>query len=94
MRALIQEVVDELKQKSFEELSEISEHSSAKREVEGKAITVSIWRDRISDEELQIVVQGYRHFALGIGKMDAIGFQVTKWGEFRDLRREEIYEFI
>mgnify|MGYP001286519177 CR=1 FL=1 len=94
MRALIQEVADELKQKSFEELSEIPEHASTKRKVEGKAVTVSVWRDRVSDSELQIVVQGYRHFALGIGKMDAIGFQMTRNGDLRELRRDEIYEFV
>lgn len=94
MRTLIQEVADELKQKSFDELWAISEHASTKRNYEGMSVTVSIWRDRLSDTELQIVVQGYRHFALGIGKMDAVGFQVNRSGDLRELRRDEIYEFV
>jgi hypothetical protein len=94
MRTLIQEVADELQKRGFENLAEIPEHSSTKQKVEGKDVTVSIWRDRISDVELQIVVQGYRHLALGVGKMDAIGFRITKNGDVRELRRDEIYEFI
>jgi hypothetical protein len=94
MRSLIQEVADDLKRRGFEELAALPAHSSTKREIEGKAVTVSIWRDQISNMELQIVVQGYRHWALGIGKMDAIGFQISKNGDFRELRRDEIYEFI
>jgi hypothetical protein len=94
MRTLIQEIADELKQKSFDELWGIFEHASAKRNFEGKAVTVSIWRDRLSDTEVQIVVQGYRHFALGIGKIGAVGFQMTKSGNLRELRRDEIYQFV
>ncbi len=94
MRALIQEVADGLKQKSFDELLDLAEHASTKLKFEGRAVTVSIWRDRVGDEEIQLVVQGYRHFVLGIGKMDAVGFHLTRHGELRDLRREELYEFI
>ena len=93
MRALIQEVADRLKQKSFDELLDVAEHASTKSSFEGMAVTVSIWRDRVGDEEIQIVVQGYRHFVLGVGKMDAVGFHLTRNGEVRELRREELYEF-
>jgi hypothetical protein len=93
MRTLIQQVADELQKRGFENLAKIPEHSSTKQKFEGKDVTVSIWRDRISDVELQIVVQSYRHWALGVGKMDATGFRITKNGDVRELRRNEIYEF-
>ncbi len=94
MNDLIESRLSELKEKPFAELSELDAYQAEKVRKGGKVITVAVWKDMVGGSELQIVVQTYRRWFLGIGKMDAEGFKVNDCGVVQDLKKEEIYEFI
>lgn len=94
MNNLIESRLSELKKKSFLALLELENYQAEKVVEDGKNVTVAIWKDVVGENELRIVVQTYRHWFLGIGKMDAEGFKVNKSGVVIDLKKEEIYEFI
>lgn len=94
MQEIIEQRVSQLKQKSFEELSQIESGRSEKVIEDGRTLVISIWKDFISDDELRVVVQVYRHWILGIGKMAADGFRVNGSGDVFDLKKEELYEYI
>lgn len=83
----------ELKEKSFKELSQLQPYQVEKVTRRGKTTTLSIWKDDISEAELRIVVQLYRHLFLGIGRMEADGFCINRNGSIRKLSKQEIYEF-
>lgn len=57
-------------------------------------VTLAIWKEVVNGDELKVVVQTYRHWFLGLGKMDAGGFTMNDAGVVRDLKREDLYEFI
>ena len=90
---LIESRLSSLKEKPFDELSELAPCQSEKVNRDGKVFTLSIWKDQISNEEIRIVVQIYRHLFLGIGRMAADGFRIEKSGARKKLSREELYEF-
>lgn len=83
-----------LKKKSFIELSQLEDYQGEKVTQNGKSCTVAVWKDAISDDELRIVIQIYRYWFLGIGKMDADGFKIDSEGKISDLTKEELYDFI
>lgn len=86
--------LSDLKKKSFLELSQLEDCQGEKVAQNGKSCTVTVWKDMIGDDELRIVVQVYRYWFLGIGKMDADGFKMNSEGKISELTKEELYEFI
>lgn len=94
MKDLIEMRLSELKQKSFTELLQLGDYQGEKVKKNGKAFTVAVWKDEVSDNELRIVVQVYRYWFLGVGKMEAEGFRIDNTGKVDNLSKEEIYEFI
>ncbi|WP_447896503.1 hypothetical protein [Stenotrophomonas acidaminiphila] len=90
MNTLIESNLVALKKQSFPELEKLPSHQGKK--FDGK-ITLSVWKDTTTNQELRIVVQAYRHLILGIGRMEAKGFVISRAGEISDLTKEEIYEF-
>ena len=61
----------------------------------GKPLAIIVtWLDFIDDDTIQVVVQSYRRFVLGVGKMNAAGFEKTVKGQLRRLEDREIYEFV
>jgi len=86
--------LSDLKKKSFVELSQLEDYQGEKATQNGRSCTVAVWKDVISDGELRIVVQVYRYWFLGIGKMDADGFRITSEDKISDLTKDELYEFI
>ena len=93
MRDVIEDRLKELKQKSFRELALLPQYEGEKSTSGGKVITVSVWKEMPDEHQIQIVVQGYRHWFLGIGYMHAQGFIIDDRGNMRDLATKEIYEF-
>lgn len=83
-----------MKTKSFIELSRIKDYQGEKISHEKKTYTVAVWKDMINAHELRIVVQTYRYWFLGIGKMDAEGFIINSDNMINDLTKEELYDFI
>lgn len=94
MKELIENRLLELKEKPFSELVELEPCQSEQVSNNGKRVIVSVWKDEVGEGELRIVVQAYRRWFLGIGKMDAQGFLSSRSGEIRDLSKEDLYEFI
>jgi hypothetical protein len=94
VEALIGTCLSELRQKSFTELLQLEDYQGEKVKKNGKTFTVAIWKDVMNEHKLRIVVQVYRYWFLGIGRMDAKGFIIDDTGKVEDLSKEAIYEFI
>lgn len=58
-----------------------------------RSAKLAVWKDEISPGTTRVVVQGYRPYFLGVGKMMAKGFAVDSSGTVRDLAQDELYEF-
>lgn len=93
MDDLIEIRLSELKKKSFAELLLLEDYQGEKIEKRGKKFTVSVWKDQLSDSKLRIVVQVYRYWFLGIGKMDAEGFEINNEGKINSIRKTDMFEF-
>lgn len=93
MKALLDSRLDELRKKSFAELADLPASQSEPAMLGTKRVTVTVWTDRTGSHELRVVVQAYRHWALGLGRMAAQGFSIDSAGAIRDLRPDELYEF-
>jgi hypothetical protein len=83
----------DLKKKSFSELSQLAPYQAEKIRQGKKLFTVAIWKDSVNETELRVVIQVYRPFFLGIGRMAADGFRIQKNNAVEGLSREELYEF-
>ena len=94
MNNVISPRLRELKQQSFAELSRLADYQGERVRMGGKSFTLSVWKDSISDHEVRVVVQAYRPWVLGIGRMAAQGFVIDRSGAIRDLKNEELYDFI
>ena len=90
---LLKSRLNELREKSFSELSQLAPYQAEKIGPGKKLFTVAIWKDSVSETELRVVVQVYRPFFLGIGRMAADGFRIQKNNTVEDLSREELFEF-
>lgn len=93
MKELSEKYISELKKKSFAELFQLENYQGEKVIHNGKSFTVAVWKDTISSDELRVVVQIYRYWFLGIGKMYADGFKINKENALSTLTKEELYEF-
>lgn len=93
MNNIVNDRVEALKQKSFSELSLLDNYQCEKSKEEGVKVTIGIWKDEVGEGELRIVVQCYRHWILGIGRMSAAGFLIDSRGYTVDLEKEDIYDF-
>ncbi len=94
MNELVEKYLSDLKRKNFMELSQLENYQGEKIIQNEKSYTISIWKDMINNNELRIVVQIYRYWFLGIGKMEAEGFRINRDGNISDLTKKELYEFI
>lgn len=94
MNKLVEKYLSNLKRKNFIELSQLESYQGEKIIQNKKSYTISIWKDMISNNELRIVVQIYRYWLLGVGKMEADGFRINRDGNISDLTKKELYEYI
>jgi hypothetical protein len=91
--SIIQSQLSELREKSFSELAQLPPYQGTKTKQNGKALTISIWKDLVNDGEIRIVVQVYRHLFFGVGRMTADGFRINSGGVIHRLSRRELYDF-
>lgn len=94
MKELVSNRSLKLQAKSFSELAELNEYESERVKESGKTIHLSVWTDKIGEDELQVVIQAYRPLFLGFGKMYAQGFRINKSEEIKILQSEDLYEFV
>lgn len=59
----------------------------------GRAATLAVYKDELRPGLVRVVVQLYRPFFLGVGKVTAKGFTVDLSGKLQDLAQEQLYEF-
>ena len=93
MTSIVQSQLSELKKRSFSELTQHPPYQGKKMKQNGKALTISVWKDIVNDGEIRIVVQVYRHFIFGIGRMTADGFRINSQGVIHRLSAQELYDF-
>lgn len=94
MHELFEKRLSDLKKKSYVELLQLESYQGEKVTQNGKTYTVAVWKDATDNDELRVVVQVYRYWFLGIGKMDADGFRINSEDKISNLKNEELYEFI
>lgn len=83
-----------LRKLSFQELALRPPYEDEQVSAPDEAGIVATWIDVISDYKVRVVVQAYSPGWLGAGSMYASGFEMTSCGAIRDLRGDELYEFI
>lgn len=94
MKALMEQRLSDLKQLSYDELLRLSDYSGDKKHINGKIYSIGTWKSTAEDGRIEIVVQVYRPWFLGIGKMSAQGIRVDKDGAVEILSREDLYDFM
>lgn len=92
MKKLVDSRIRALKGKTFLELLQLPAYQDEKAKEGRTALTLATWKEA-SEDEVKVIVQGYRYLFLGIGRMEAKGFVMDQAGRARDLSNEEIYEF-
>lgn len=83
--------VEELKRRSFAELSQLPSQLEQQVPCSDGRITLAVWKDVVEESELRIVVQAYRPGIL-MGRMQAAGFRATQHG-IKELQEGELTEF-
>ena len=95
MNYFIQSRLGSLEKTSFSDLKKMPPcQTQDMYDENGKPLAIVTWLDVIDDDTIQVVVQSYRRFVLGVGKMNAAGFEKTVKGQLRRLEDREIYEFV
>jgi hypothetical protein len=89
----IESRLSSLKRLDFEELLSLPAHNAETGTSGSKRFMLSVWKDVVGSESIRIVVQGYRPYFLGIGRMAALGFVASRDGTVRNLESDELYEF-
>jgi len=93
MEQAVQRKLSELMEMQFDELRQL-EAVSMERFISGKSrLLLTIWKEMKSENEVEIVVQAYRPWFLGLGKMYAEGFRMMCTGGRRELEESELYEY-
>lgn len=93
MQAKIDARLAELRQHSFADLVSLPEYFDDPKEFGKWKYTLATWRDTKSDDLVQVVVQAYYHWHLGIGTMMADGFRMQTNGTIVEVPQDERYEF-
>ena len=93
MQAKIDARLAELRQHFFSDLAELPEYSDNPHKFGKWEYTIATWRDRKSDDLIQIMVQAYCPWILGIGTMMADGFRMQRDGMIVEVPQDERYEF-
>lgn len=94
MPDLLKDRLDELRQCSFSQLAALPPVDTSALKSDGKRITLTVWKDAIGESRLRVVVQVYRPWRLGVGRMNAMGFEIERGHSPRDLLTEELFEFM
>jgi hypothetical protein len=93
IKILIEDQIKLMSTKSFAELSELPSQSSEDVILLGKKITLSIWHDVLESKEHRVVIQAYKRWLFGMGRMYAQGFIFNSLNQKRELNFEELSPF-
>jgi len=93
MQSKIAARLAELRQRDFSTLAGLPKYGDEAKQFGKWNYTLATWCDRKSEDLLQIVVQAYYHWMLGIGTMMADGFRIQKNGMILEVPQGERYEF-
>ncbi len=84
--------IEDLKGKSFGELSQLPSQQEEEVSCSDGRTTLAVWKDAVGHSELRIVVEAYQPGVLGVGKMQAAGFRATQQC-IKELQEGELAEF-
>ena len=90
---VLAERLKQLQEMSFGEIEELPAYQVKTIDKGRKPLILSVWKDTVDGNEIRIVVQAYRYWFLGFGRMSALGFVIDHSGRVRQLRQDELYEF-
>ena len=90
----IESRLNSLRTRSYNELADFKELVSDRIMINKKPVIISTWKDITKDNKLRVVVQAYRPVILGFGFMRANGFLIDEHNNVKDLKRDELYEFV
>ncbi len=91
--AYVQRTLDELRAKPWDVLRDLPDHTHLPSPAVLAKFSFSLWRHNRSDGSLRIVIQRYRRYFLGIGRMSAEGFVVRDDGRIEPVPKEEMWEY-
>lgn len=86
--------VDALRRMPFATLEALPERQEDEEGSGDRKMAVAVYRDRLDDGRLQVVVQVYRHWLLGIGHIAAEGFIMDPGGRLTPIPPERMWEFL
>ena len=82
----------ELEHVKYEKLDALSSHSDNESDAcHDKQMTISVWKEKLPTGEIQIVVQGKRHYFFCASSCYAEGFLCSKTGEIKPLPDDTLW---
>jgi len=94
MTALVDERLKLIATTRLEDVAGLAKVSSEDVDVDGRKVALSVWHEALVDGGHLVVVQAYRPWILGLGRMHADGFVVDKLNRRRPATREELAPFL
>ena len=89
LMTLVQERLNNLASRSFDQLTSLPIEASEELIVHGDKVSLSAWHDVLPSTEHRFVIQAYKPGLLGIGKMYADGFVLNVNNQRRILTVDE-----
>lgn len=84
----------ELKSKPLDFLLNLEPYQVESIPLSGKkSAKLAVWKDELNPGTTRVIVQGYRPYLLGMGRMTAKGFAIDSSGTVSDLAQDQLYEF-
>lgn len=94
IRNLVDEKMAELKAQPSNVLRKLEPYRVETIPVSKRRVAkLAIWREEAASGETKVIVQCYRPYLLGIGRMMVRGFVIDGSGAVRDLQQDQLYEF-
>ncbi len=93
MRKSMAALVQDLRGKPYAALVLLPKYADQERTIGRWSYKLATWRDELEDGQVQIMVQAYYHWFLGIGSMMADGFRKGRDETVTDVPQNVRYEF-
>jgi hypothetical protein len=88
---------EELRQRSFLDLVTLPPEATETVNVGGRRVDVTVYRDRVADGHIRVVVQALVKgpwYGLGMRRVMAKGFAATEDGAIDTLAEPDLYDFL
>jgi hypothetical protein len=92
--AYVRRTLDELQDKSWTVLKDLPDYTHLPSPEGLGKFTFGLWKHGRADGSLRIIVQRYRRYVLGFGRISADGFVVRDNGSIEPVPKEEMWEYM